>query len=310
MTIRRLRLTSIVATLAFAFGDACLAGEPVDVDPPADKMRGEEAGQERDDNAPSIKFVWCPAGFFQMGTAPTGAPGGADGGNPDEVNPDGAPAREEIRPAKVFLTRGYWLGKFEVTQAQWRQVMKTEPWKNQPQVEEGDEFPATHIGWKEAMEFCARLTKREREAGRLPKDWEYTLPTEAQWERACRARSETIFCCGDNEQSLHDYAWFAASVGEESFAHRVGQKKPNAWGLHDMHGNVWEWCKDLHADPLPGGRDPEVKTSNEPAVRMNRGGSWGNAASSCRSALRSRNLTTTRNEFLGFRAALSVVVKR
>src|SRR5437762_9291015 len=96
-----------------------------------------------------------------------------------------------------------------------------------------------------SVEFCRKFTQDERDAGRLPETWEYTLPTEAQWERACRAGSESRYCFGDDPAKLGDYAWIRGNASEagERYAHRVGRKKPNNWGLHDMHGNVWEWCR-------------------------------------------------------------------
>src|SRR4029078_11049544 len=125
-------------------------------------------------------------------------------------------------------------------------------------TKEGGDFPTTWVNWVEAMEFGRRLTERERKAGRLPDDWEYTLPNEAQWERACRARNETKFSFGDDESSLGEYAWYhknANGIGEKH-PHRVGQKKPNPWGLHDMYGNVCEWCRDYFSESRPSGRDP------------------------------------------------------
>jgi formylglycine-generating enzyme required for sulfatase activity len=124
------------------------------------------------------------------------------------------------------------------------------------------------------------MTNLERAAGRLPAGWEYTLPTEAQWERACRARTETRFSFGDDESNLGDYAWFednAWNAGEE-FAHRVGLKKANPWGLHDMYGNVNEWCRDYFAEKLPGGRDPEVTADGK--YRIFRSGGFGATAGS------------------------------
>jgi formylglycine-generating enzyme required for sulfatase activity len=152
----------------------------------------------------------------------------------------------KITPVKVFVTTGYWLGKYEVTQAEWKQLMRTEPWKGKNPTKDGDDSPATYVSWDDAMAFCRKLTEQERQSGRLPSDWEYNLPTEAQWERACRARAQTKFSFGDDASKLGEYAWFNGNAGNagEQYAHRVGQKKPNPWGLCDMHGNVWEWCRD------------------------------------------------------------------
>jgi formylglycine-generating enzyme required for sulfatase activity len=155
------------------------------------------------------------------------------------------------------------------------------------------------------------LTEQERLAGRLPSEWEYTLPTEAQWERACRARTETKFNFGDDESKLGDYAWFRdnAFKAGEPYAHRVGQKTANPWGLCDMHGNVWEWCRDIYTEKLPGGRDPEVKRAGKTgrSNQVIRGASWGDGAGYCRSAFRLRDSPGDRNGILGFRVALSAV---
>jgi formylglycine-generating enzyme required for sulfatase activity len=227
----------------------------------------------------------------------------------DEEKPKGKPERilrqvTKITPVKVFLTKGFWLGKYEVTQSEWKQVMKTEPWKGQETTKEGADFPATYVDWNNASDFCRTFTKLEREAGRLPDDWEYTLPTEAQWERACRARTDTRFSFGDDDSQIGEYAWVinnTVSKGED-YPHRVGQKKPNPWGLHDMHGNVWEWCRDSYRERLPGGRDPEV-TDNS-ANRVLRGGGIYRSAPDCRSAYRNKRPPVWRLYDLGFRVAL------
>ncbi|MGE5191995.1 MAG: formylglycine-generating enzyme family protein [Deltaproteobacteria bacterium] len=284
-------------------------------------MRGKEAGQVRNDNGLKMKLVWCPPGFFLMGDAEVAEEPATKGDATDENDPKGGPGPQQgatlnITPAKVLLTRGYWLGKFEVTQSEWKQVMATEPWKDEEFKKEGDDFPATHVGWTDAMWFCDKLTEQERMAKRLPDGWEYTLPTEAQWERACRARTESRFSFGDDESKLGEYAWFNDNAWkvDEKYAHRVGQKKPNSWGLYDMHGNVWEWCRDWYEPSrrpapkdfkLPGGRDPEV--TKEGFNRALRGGGWDFIARDCRSAARDGLGPLNRNRYVGFRVALSVV---
>ena len=132
---------------------------------------------------------------------------------PDDPKSETAP---KVTSVKVRLTRGYWLGAYEVTQGEWKQVMGSEPWKGHETPlagihvppKEGNDFPATFITWDGAMQFCGKLTEGERKAGRLPDGWEYTLPSEAQWEHACRARTETRFSFGDDESKLGEYAWF------------------------------------------------------------------------------------------------------
>src|SRR5262249_1391794 len=148
----------------------------------------------------------------------------------------------------VTLSRGFWLGKYEVKQGDWKALMASTPWSGKKDVTEGNESPAAALTWEDAEKFCVELTRKERAAGRGPIDWRYTLPTEAQWEYACRAGQRTRFTFGDDEAHLGDYAWFqknADAVGEQ-YVHQVGTKRANSWGLHDMHGNAWEWCRDWY----------------------------------------------------------------
>ena len=265
----------------------------------ADKFIGKEAGQVRDDNDLKMKLVWCPPGEFTMGSPPS-----EEGRtfNEDQVN--------------VTLTKGFWLGKYEVTQDQWKQVMGTTPWKEngkvRDHVKEGDDFPVTYVSWDDAVTFLDKLTSQERAAGRLPAGEKYTLPTEAQWESACRvgAKTSTRFSFGNDDSALSDYAWWGGILGDanvknEQYAHMVGTRKPNGWGLHDMHGNVWEWCLDKYSDKLPGGTDPVVSSGG--SVRAFRGGGWNGYAARCRSADRRRNSGGHRTNFVGFRVALSSV---
>jgi formylglycine-generating enzyme required for sulfatase activity len=189
------------------------------------------------------------------------------------------------------------MGRTEVTQGQWRGVMGTEPWKGESYVQEGEQNAASSISWDDATEFCRRLSQRE---GRT-----YRLPTEAEWEYACRAGTMTRFHFGDDESRLGEYAWFdgnADSIGED-YAHRVGQKKPNPFGLYDMHGNVYEWCGDWFgpyaSDPL---RDPRGPSSG--SSRVLRGGSWYYDPSFVRCAFRYNLGPDYRRYFNGFRVVL------
>jgi formylglycine-generating enzyme required for sulfatase activity len=157
------------------------------------------------------------------------------------------------------------------------------------------------VSWTDAMEFCKKLSERpdERTAGRM-----YRLPTEAEWEYACRAGSKTpySFGFGDDKTNLSNFAWFTSNSGGET--HAVGQKRPNAWGLHDMHGNVWEWCSDWYGAYAAGTvTDPTGPAGG--SSRVVRGGGWINAAGNCRSADRHGSDPSDRNDYLGFRLALS-----
>jgi formylglycine-generating enzyme required for sulfatase activity len=247
---------------------------------------GTKTGQMFDDNSLSIQLVWIAPGKFTMGS-PKGER--QRGTNEDQV--------------EVTLTKGFWLARYEVTQFEWQTVMQTSPWAGKEFVKERDDDPATHITWDDAMKFCEKLTKAERQAGRLPADWKYTLPTEAQWEYACRAGTTTRFSFGNNDSELGDYAWYHqnAVIEGQEFAHAVGQKKPNPWGLSDMHGGVWEWCRDRFAKDLPGGTDPEVAGADP--HRVLRGGCWNNHSWRCRSATRNRRTPDHHDDDSGFRIA-------
>ena len=235
----------------------------------------------------------------------------------------GSPADEKNRfedeeQVSVTLTQSFELGKTEVTQGQWKEVMGTEPWDGQKYVKADKDCPATYVNWGDATEFCKKLTAIERKSGKLKADKEYRLPTEAEWEYACRAGTETAFSYGDDESKLGEYAWWggfdlaALTKGEvkagggnaarEQYAHTVGTKKPNPWGLHDMHGNVAEWCSDWYGDSLAGGTDPVGP--EEGSSRVFRGGGWWPDPGFCRSARRV-NLPSDRRSFLGFRVARS-----
>ena len=309
----------LVAAFAFLWMAETKSDEPAKAPTPAaDPMRGKAPGDVRDDNALKIKLVWCPPGFFTMEGWETVAEEPAAKKDDDvkdgAVDPKAKLARKsrpkmERVPVKVFLTKGYWLGKNEVTQAEWKQALKTEPWKGKDGTKEGADFPAAWINWDDAADFCRKFTEQERQAGRLSNDWEYKLPTEAQWERACRARTDTRFSFGDDESKLGDYAWTDENTNKagEPYAHRVGQKKTNPWGICDMYGNVAEWCRDDHVNKLPGGRDPEVKLeARTPASsRVFRGGCFDWDAGNCGSSKRNCTLPSERFSFLGFRVALS-----
>jgi len=151
------------------------------------------------------------------------------------------------------------------------------------------------VSWDDATEFCKKLSEKTRQAVRLP--------TEAEWEYACRAGSKTRFCFGDADEGLGDYAWYRANSGRTT--HPVGQKKPNAWGLYDMHGNVWEWCADWYGD-YPNGAvtDPQGPASG--TYRVLRGGAWRGNSDFCRSANRGSGTPGGRSRIFGFRVVVSV----
>ncbi|MDA7898357.1 SUMF1/EgtB/PvdO family nonheme iron enzyme, partial [Akkermansiaceae bacterium] len=218
------------------------------------------AGQNEIANTIGAKMALIGPGSFLMGS--TTGPG-------DE------------RPAhRVNLTKGFYMGVTEVTQEQWESVMPD----NRSRYK-GADRPVTNVTLDDCIEFCKLLTQKERAQGKLPEDAEYRLPTEAEWEYACRAGSETKYGFGDSETELGDYAWYSEnSVRTQP----VGTKKPNAWGLFDMHGNVWEWCSDWYGSYSAGEtEDPTGAPAGEAYnKRVFRGGSWGSTAAYCRSAAR------------------------
>jgi formylglycine-generating enzyme required for sulfatase activity len=211
----------------------------------------------------------------------------------------GSPASEKGRfknegpQTQVTLTKGFWLGRTSVTQGQWVALMNANPSNIK-----GTDLPVDQVSWDDAMEFCRKMTERERAAGRLPEGYTYTLPTEAQWEYACRAGTAGPIA-GDGK--LDDLAWYSENSGNT--AHPVGQKQQNAWGLFDMHGNVWEWCRDWFGDyPGVNVTDPTGPISG--SARVVRGGSCSVPARFCRAAFRRSTVPSERQNHLGFRLAL------
>jgi len=206
-------------------------------------------------------------------------------GSPDS---DKGRAPEEGPQHEVTISKPFYLGVTEVTQAQYEAVMGTNPSKFK-----GPANPVDSLTWDEAAEFCRRLSEKTGKTVRLP--------TEAEWEYACRAGSKTRFSFGDSESALGDYAWWGSNSGGKT--HPVGQKKPNAWGLYDMHGNVYEWCADWYGPYSSEAlTDPQGTASG--GNRVVRGGAWGGADPlSKRCAFRGRNKPAIRVDAHGFRCA-------
>src|SRR5215813_2530056 len=206
------------------------------------------------------------------------------------------------------------MGKYEVTQGQWKRLVGEFPQK-QP-AGEGDDYPVCWVNYAEAEEFCKKLTELGRKSGELPKDWEFRLPTEAQWEYACRAGTTTATAFGDRLSSKQanfngTSPYNGAEVGPWLMrAVRVGSYPANAWGLNDMHGNVVEWCRDWYHARLPGGEDPDLSsvkgTPNGDGTfsRSRRGSAWGDPGWASRCALRQRFEPERRADHIGFRVAI------
>lgn len=243
-------------------------------EPPSSKTRAET----RDDNSLKMKLAWIPPGSFRMGSPAT------------ELRRDADETQVEVR-----LTHGFWLGQTEVTQSQWCQLMSNKPWEDEGSLPSGDNFPAANLSLSDCVAFLNRLNLREEKT--IPNGYVYALPSEAQWEYACRAGTVTRFCCGDTAGQLHRFAVF----GGASHMQEVGSKQANPFGLYDMHGNVSEWCRDIYVGNLPGGMDPSVEKGI--AYRVIKGGNWAQDESRCRSAERSEG-TNSRNSTVGFRVAM------
>jgi formylglycine-generating enzyme required for sulfatase activity len=242
-------------------------------------------------------FCWCPPGKFLMGSPP-------DEEGREQVQPNGLQPDETQH--LVELTKGYWLGKYEVTQAQWTTLMQTTVQEQYALVPNrdaeimfrlsgiGPDQPMYFVSWEESETFCKQLGRKFRTPGR----WEFVLPTEAQWEYACRAGTTGPY---GGTGVVEEMGWIAGNSGRTT--HPVGQKKSNAWGLHDMHGNVWEWCADLYGEhPGQVMVDPKGEKSG---VNVYRGGSWSNSPARARSAGRIAFAKHSRGSSLGFRVALS-----
>jgi formylglycine-generating enzyme required for sulfatase activity len=285
---------------------------------PKPKLEGLKAGEERDfEIAPGVEmtFCWCPPGEFVMGS------------------PEGELGREEDEILhRVRLTKGFWLGKYEVTQAQWLAAGGVDPRGREPATVDGevtlrwsqlraagtlaanfkgDRLPVERVTWTEVNEWCESLRGGGGESDDPDGVWRYGLPTEAQWEYAARAGSTTALNSGKKLTSkegkcenLDEVGWNGQNSRDRT--HEVGGKKANAWGLHDMHGNVWEWCSDWYGE-YPSGLLTDPRGAASGASRVGRGGGWGHYAVNCRVAYRGNSGPTCANSSIGFRVARSSV---
>jgi formylglycine-generating enzyme required for sulfatase activity len=258
--------------------------------------------------AAPANMVFIPPGTFRMGS-PTSEVDRVDWEGPQTA---------------VTISRGYWMGKYEVTQGEYLEVMGNNPswfngvrevWDESCQCLTNRDYgidlsrPVEYVGWDGATVYCEALTQRERESGRIAANSVYRLPTEAEWEYACRAWTSTRFSYGDDTgyMNLTNYAWYAGN--NQGSTYPVGQKLPNPWGLYDMHGNVWEWCQDWWAESLPGGIALDPQGPTEGWVRVVRGGGWDvwgawDSPRLWRSAYRDYN-PDYRDGFIGFRVVLA-----
>ncbi|MEO7414954.1 MAG: formylglycine-generating enzyme family protein [Opitutaceae bacterium] len=275
---RALRHALIAAVLVLGWPGTTYGAQAVLPPKPEAGRSSEAPGSSRVIADLNLELVWINPGTFVMGSPP------------EEENRHKA----EGPQTKVTLSKGFWLGKTPVTQQQYEAFTGTNP---SSLKEAGKEAPVENVSWNDAMKFCAALTERERAAGRLPDGYVYTLPTEAQWEYACRAGTTGSYA-GEPDAM----AWYDKNSGGTT--HPVGLKRPNAWGLHDLLGNVLEWCYDWYGDYRGGAAtDPDGPRSGY--FRMARGGSWRVGVIVCRSAARSGGSPDRRDYTIGFRLALA-----
>ena len=280
-----------------------------------------------------MPMEWVPAGSFNMGSPDTEAGRKAD----------------ESPVTRVTISKGFWMAKTEITIDQWQAVMgesmrehvikmlndetvydfggqqkKLREFMNFKQddpdrimANQDGRLPMYFTSWNDAIQFCHKLNEKERAKGNLPGGYEYNLPTEAQWEYACRAGTTDATFAGPllvtNRIApvLDSIAWYSGNSAVNYEGKKLGNagprntgvKKPNAWGLQDMPGNIWEWCRDWYG-PYPGGAAIDPVGPPTGTARVCRGGSWGSGANDSRSANRARNPQPEKSAWRGFRVAL------
>jgi formylglycine-generating enzyme required for sulfatase activity len=212
----------------------------------------------------NMKFAWIRPGSFWMG---------------------GEKYAEEKPVHRVTITKGFYMGVFPITQAEWQAVMS-----NNPSRFLGDDRPVEMVSWEDCQEFCQQLRQLTSKPIRLP--------TEAEWEYACRAGTSGDYCKGNDKRALRKVGWYDGNSNDQT--HPVGYLAPNAWGLYDMHGNVWEWCQDWYGTySAENQTDPKGASSGD--SRVLRGGSWCDCPELCRAALRYRSAPSARGNNVGCR---------
>ena len=282
-TASYLRNAAVMAALLLAL---VMVGCP----PPSGEGEGEGEWETETimlpDNVP-LEMVWIPGGTFLMGRYP----GEQDSSSSED-------------PQHQVTVPGFWMGKYEVTKRQWIAVMGTTPWSGQVCVLNDLDSPAVYVSWNDAKAF---ITELNTDTGLT-----FRLPSEAEWEYACRAGTTTRFYWGDDPSytAINDYAWWEGNAwnADEKYAHVVGLKLPNAFGLYDMSGNVWEWCEDDWHYGYTGAPTNGSAWVDSPrgSDRVVRGGSWrGDGCDGCRSADRSIIIPSGGGNSLGFRLSRS-----
>ncbi|MDP6634555.1 MAG: formylglycine-generating enzyme family protein [Phycisphaerae bacterium] len=249
------------------------------------------------ENASGLKFVLAPAGEFMMGS------------------PDDEPGsyKEEKPQHKVKIRKAFYISIHQTTQGQWRALMGTKPWLGKASTKDDPLNAVTNVCWNDAMAFCAKLGKKDGGS--------YGLPSEAQWEYACRAGTTTRYCYGDDPEAkkLGQYAWYLDAgwnIESERHTHHVGVKKPNNWGVHDMHGNVWELCADAQHSNFEGAPSDDrpwmkgsVPNKDGALARVLRGGGLRSTDRRTRSASRYSYPQTASSYYVGFRVSCALPAK-
>ena len=270
--MKRFFCLALISTVAALAGDFSVDAQPKNLPKPPEPFT----------NSIGIQFVWIPSGNFMMGS-------------PKEEEKR---FEEEIQH-KVTLTKGFYMGVYTVTQEQWKEIMGNNP----SQFKGEKNLPVETVSWGECQEFIEKLREKDKKL--------YRLPTEAEWEYVCRAGTTTPFHFGETistDQANYD-GNFTYGNGKKGIYREkttpVGSYPANAWGLHDMHGNVWQWCQDWFGD-YPQKNVVNPKGANTGSNRVLRGGSWSNDPRNCRSAYRYRYVPGLSNNRIGFRLCFFV----
>jgi formylglycine-generating enzyme required for sulfatase activity len=272
-----------VAAVTLALGGNRGVSLAAEASNPGGNFPGKKPGDEK--TIGGVRVCWCPPGRFIMGSP--------------RDEPERRPGEDQI---EVTLSKGFWTAKFEATQGDWKRVIGKLPGPLTAELPEGDDYPVGNVNFAEAEGFCRKLTELARQSGQLPNNCEFRLPTEAQWEYACRAGTTTATSFGDRLSSKqanfkgkpYNGAEPGPSLGR---AAKVGSYPANAWGLHDMHGNVAEWCIDHYDAKFYGTLSldkPSLLPFKAPSEKrysyVVRGGSWIDAPERCRSAERANSI--------------------
>jgi formylglycine-generating enzyme required for sulfatase activity len=264
-------------------------------------FNGMKPGEERE--IAGIKLCWCPAGRVIMGRP--------------RSEPERRPGEDQVA---VTLSNGFWMSKYEATQGDWKRVVGDLPGPLTDELPAGNDYPVGNVNFAETELFCRQLTELGRRSGELSTDWEFRLPTEAQWEYACRAGTTTATSFGGSLSSTQaNFKGKPYNGGEPGPSlgrvAKVGSFPANPWGLCDMHGNIFEWCRDWYHWRLPGGTDPDLYSAKDTATlsdhgdisRVRRGGCWADDGWPCRSAFRLRFEPERRYDHIGFRVVAILI---